>query len=243
MQHVTLIDKDRATLNALKDMLSEQGFRVDCHTDPTTALHAMRNKRTNLAVINMQMPRLDGISMLEKMKANDATNVPTVVLAEDSDPADEIMALRMGAEDYVHKPYAPRVLLERLRNCLRRSEEVSQKDSSARSGKTLERGPLTIDPKTMRVKWKGAEIVLTATEFELLYYLAESPDYVRSRAHLMDRLYNENICVEERVVDSHIKRIRKKIREHDPSFDAIETIYGAGYRYILDGEQKRLAAA
>lgn len=231
MQHITLIDKDRAVLNSLKSMLSDEGYRVECHTDPQQALRAMRAKRTNLAVMDMKMPRIDGISMLEKMRSFDEDAVPIVFLSSDEDHTNEVMALRMGAEDYVRKPFAPRVLLERLRNCLRRAEETKHVSDDNKPRKVLVHGNLEADPNTLRVKWKGHEITLTATEFEMLYYLVENPDYVRSRTQIMDRIYGDGVFVEERVIDSHLKRVRKKIRDIDPDFSAIETIYGAGYRF------------
>lgn len=234
MQHVTLIDKDREVLNTLRSMLSDEGYQVDCHTDSQRALHAMRTKRTNLAVINMRMPRMDGISMLEKIKAKEDTSVPVVVLSDDDDPTNELMALRMGAEDFVYKPFASRILLERLRRCLRRGEPATRSKASAENRQVLDRGDLFIDPNKMKVLWKGDEVILTKTEMELLCYLAEKPDYVRSRSQLMKHLYGENIYVEDRVVDSHVKRVRRKIREHDPEFSAIETLYGAGYRFVME---------
>ena len=232
MARITLIDKDRTQLAALKDMLVEEGFRVDSHTDPVRALQSMRQRPTDLAVMDMKMPRIDGISMLEKLKMDGDLDVPIVFLSGDDDQMTEVMALRMGAEDYVHKPYSPRVLLERLRNCLRRAETVRKAAEGGKEAGPIVRGALEIDPNTMRVLWKKQPVVLTSTEFELLYYLAETPDYVRSRQQVMDRIYGTDIFLEERVVDSHLKRLRKKIREVDPEFSAIETIYGAGYRFL-----------
>lgn len=233
MNHITVIDKDRGILNMLKTMLQGEGFHVESHTDPLRALQSMRQRKTDLAVMEMNMPRMDGLSLLERIKAEDSLNVPVVLLSADHDNADEIMVLRMGAGDFMHKPFAPRVLLERVRNCLKRAEIerlVSKEQGKIR--KQLVRGDLTLDPDTLRVQWKDQDVRLTAKEFEMLYFLAEKPDFVRSRQQVMDRVYGPGVFVEERVVDSHLKRVRKKISAVDPGFSSIETVYGVGYRFV-----------
>lgn len=233
MAHVTIINSDRKVLCSLRDMLEGEGHKVDTHTDSMRALISLRQRQTDLAVMDVKMPRMDGLSLLEKLRTTDNASVPVVFLSDDNDQTDELIALRMGADDYVHKPYVPRILMQRLRNCLRRSEmRQAPSVENADSSPPLQRGVLEIDPNTMRVKWRGIEITLTSSEFKLLHYLAQTPDYVRSRQQLMNQIYGNGINVEERVVDSHLKRVRKKIRAIDPDFSAIETIYGSGYRLV-----------
>lgn len=235
MTHITLIDKDRSVLSKLSALLRDEGYRVESHTDPVRALQAMKRRPTSLAVMDMKMPRMDGISMLERLGSEEALDIPVVFLSGESDHADEVMALRMGAEDYLHKPFSGRVLVERLNSALRRAEKLRNAvgDPGAGKRKPLTRGGLEMNPETMRVSWKGMDVRLTATEFETLYCIALKPDHVRSRQVLMDHIYGVGIYVEERSIDSHVKRIRKKIRAKDPEFAAIETLYGVGYRLLV----------
>ncbi len=206
-------------------------MQVDTYTDPVSALGSMRRNPPDLAVVDMQMPRMDGLEFLNKFQKDAVT--PVVILSEQESEIEEVMALRMGAEDYLRKPVTPQILVERLRTCARRRDETRNGRRYDKMLPVISRGPLEVNPNTYVVRWKGKTVNLTSKEFKLLQALAEKPEHVRSREQLLDMMYSDGIFFEDRIIDSHIKRIRRKIREIDPTFDAIETIYGVGYKIRL----------
>jgi two-component system response regulator ChvI len=176
------------------------------------------------------LPGLNGLDLLQNIKNKSA--IPVIFLTAKNDEIDEVLGLRMGADDYVKKPCSQRVLLERVHNLLRRPTKKPTDPIVGSGGNTIiERGPLIMDPLCHAVKWNGADVSLTVTEFLLLKNLAQRPGYVKSRDQLMDVAYDEQVYVDDRTIDSHIKRLRKKIRFTDPNFKSIETIYGIGYRF------------
>ena len=176
------------------------------------------------------MPRMDGLELLQKLRQK--SWIPIIFLTSKSDKIDEILGLRMGADEYVTKPFSERLLIERIRTLLRRNDLVSGKIETDKSDtNVMKRGNLTMDTQRHTVQWKGIHVALTITEFLLLQALAIRPGFVKSRDQLMDVAYGDQVYVDDRTIDSHVKRLRKKMRVADESFTAIETLYGIGYRY------------
>jgi two-component system, OmpR family, response regulator ChvI len=229
MQRIALVDDDRNILTSLSMMLEEEGYRVDTYTDSERALQSMRRQPPDLAVLDVKMPRMDGMSLLQKLRKD--SDIPVVFLTSQASEADEVLGLHLGADDFVRKPFSPRVLLERLRSLSRRAENIADRSSGDKLVPQMNRGPLMMDPNCLRVTWDGKETKLTTIEFKLLHFLADKPGFARSRDQMMDNIYREGFCVDDRTVDSHIKRIRKKLRDVDSDFAAIETLYGMGYRF------------
>ncbi|HGG05402.1 MAG TPA: response regulator transcription factor [Aliiroseovarius sp.] len=231
MSRIALVDDDRNILTSVSMTLEAEGFEVETYNDGQSALDAFSSKMPDMAVLDIKMPRMDGMDLLQRLRKK-TSNLPVIFLTSKDDEIDEVLGLRMGADDYVKKPFSQRLLVERIRALLRRQEalESDATDSPAES-KIMERGQLTMDPLRHSVSWKGNEVSLTVTEFLLLQALAQRPGFVKSRDQLMDVAYDDQVYVDDRTIDSHIKRLRKKMRSADPDFSAIETLYGIGYRY------------
>ena len=210
--------------------LESEGFTVETYNDGQAALDAFNRSLPNLGVFDIKMPRLDGLDLLQRVRQK--SNMPLFFLTSKDDEIDEIFGLRMGADDYVTKPFSQRLLLERIRALLRRKEAI-EGNVVADSDDTnvLVRGNLTMDPLRHLVTWKQQDVTLTVTEFLLLQSLVQRPGFVKSRDQLMEVAYQEQIYVDDRTIDSHIKRLRKKMRSVDDNFSAIEILYGIGYRY------------
>ncbi|MFN9094013.1 MAG: response regulator transcription factor, partial [Alphaproteobacteria bacterium] len=183
----------------------------------------------DLAILDIKMPRMDGMQVLERLRASSA--MPVIFLTSKDDEVDEVMGLRLGADDYITKPFSQRLLLERIRALLRRNEGARAEGSGAPPGGVLARGDLMLDETKHTCLWKGKQVQLTVTEFLLVKALALRPGMVKNRDQLIDAAYGENIYVDDRTIDSHVKRIRRKFRQTDEDFDQIETLYGIGYRY------------
>ena len=230
MFRIALVDNDCNLLTSLSVMFESEGFEVTIYQDGQLALSAFTNHMPDIAILDVTLPGLNGLDLLQKIRNKSA--IPVIFLTAKNDEIDEVLGLRMGADDYVKKPCSQRVLLERVHNLLRRLTIKSTDPIVGSGGNTIiERGPLIMDPLCHAVKWNGADVSLTVTEFLLLQNLAQRPGYVKSRDQLMDVAYDEQVYVDDRTIDSHIKRLRKKIRFTDPNFKAIETIYGIGYRF------------
>jgi two-component system response regulator ChvI len=230
MPTIALVDDDRNILTSVSIMLEGERFSVQTYNDGQSAYDAYGRSLPDLAVLDIKMPRMDGMDLLQRMRQK--TNIPVIFLTSKDDEIDEILGLRMGADDYVKKPFSQRLLLERIKTLLRRKE--AQEGNIIADGeetKVLVRGNLTMDPLRHAVTWKGNDVTLTVTEFLLLQALVQRPGFVKSRDQLMDVAYDDQIYVDDRTIDSHIKRLRKKMRMADDSFSAIETLYGIGYRY------------
>jgi len=181
-------------------------------------------------VLDIKMPRMDGMELLQKLRQK--TSIPVIFLTSKDDEIDEVLGLRMGADDYVKKPFSQRLLVERIRALLRRQEAIASGEvATTEETKIMTRGSLVMDPLRHSVSWKGKDVALTVTEFLLLQALAQRPGFVKSRDQLMDVAYDDQVYVDDRTIDSHIKRLRKKMRTVDDDFTAIETLYGIGYRY------------
>ncbi len=228
-QSIALVDDDRNILTSVSIALEAEGFSVTTYTDGETALRGLTTRPVDLAVLDIKMPRMDGMELLQKLRQS--SELPVIFLTSKDDEVDELMGLRMGADDYIKKPFSQRLLLERVRALLRRAELEHQAATGQRGGGPISRGQLILDPDRHLCTWDGKHVQLTVTEFLLLKALAQRPGMVKNRDQLMDAAYGDNIYVDDRTIDSHIKRIRKKFRAVDKSFDEIETLYGVGYRY------------
>lgn len=231
MSKIVLVDDDRNILTSVSMTLETEGFDVDTYTDGQSALDAFSRSMPDLAILDIKMPRMDGMDLLQRSRQK--SSLPVIFLTSKDDEIDEILGLRMGADDYVTKPFSQRLLLEHIRSLLRRKDanEGNFVGEETEDTKVLVRGELSIDPLRHSVTWKGLSVTLTVTEFLLLQALAQRPGFVKTRDQLMDVAYDEQIYVDDRTIDSHIKRLRKKMRSVDNSFSAIETLYGIGYRY------------
>ena len=233
MSRIALVDDDRNILTSVSMTLEAEGFEVETYNDGQSALDAFTRRMPELAVLDIKMPRMDGMDLLQRLRQKSA--VPVIFLTSKDDEIDELMGLRMGADDYVRKPFSQRLLVERIRSILRRQEAIaSDAGDTPEESQVMVRGPLTMDPLRHAVTWHGKDVSLTVTEFLLLQALAQRPGFVKSRDQLMDVAYDEQVYVDDRTIDSHIKRLRKKMREADGDFSAIETLYGIGYRYNED---------
>lgn len=230
MSKIALVDDDRNILTSVSMTLEAEGFEVETYNDGQTALDAFNKKLPDMAVLDIKMPRMDGMDLLQRLRQK--TSMPVIFLTSKDDEIDEVLGLRMGADDYVKKPFSQRLLVERIRALLRRQEAMNAEDGPVtEENKVIERGALTMDPLRHSVSWKGKDVSLTVTEFLLLQALAQRPGFVKSRDQLMDVAYDDQVYVDDRTIDSHIKRLRKKMRTVDSDFSAIETLYGIGYRY------------
>ncbi len=230
MSHtIALVDDDRNILASVSMALEAEGFTVEIYTGGVEALDALGRRPVDLAIVDIKMPRMDGMELLEQLRRK--SGLPVIFLTSKDDEIDEVLGLRMGADDYITKPFSQRLLIERIRAVLRRRELAG----ADRGGKDLmQRGRLVLDPARHMCTWRGGEVNLTVTEFLLLQVLAMRPGHVKNRNQLIDAAYGEHIYVDDRTIDSHIKRLRRKFKELDPEFAQIETLYGVGYRYRGD---------
>lgn len=233
MHKIALVDDDRNILTSVSMALEVEGFEVDTYTDGQQALDAFNRTMPDLAVLDIKMPRMDGMELLQRVRQK--SNLPIIFLTSKDDEIDEVLGLRMGADDYMTKPFSQRLLIERIRTILRRQEAITGNETTESEDKDLMiRGDLEMDPLRHTVVWRGKNVTLTVTEFLLLQALAQRPGFVKSRDQLMDVAYDDQVYVDDRTIDSHIKRLRKKMRQVDDEFTAIETLYGIGYRYNQD---------
>ena len=226
-QTVALVDDDRNILTSVSMVLETEGFDVRTYKDGAEAYRALLDDPVDLAVLDIKMPRMDGIELLQRLR--EKSNLPVIFLTSKDDEVDELLGLRMGADDYIKKPFSQRLLIERIRALLRRSAEEEAEDGT--SSEAIKRGDLVLDPVQHLCQWKAEKVNLTVTEFLIIQALASRPGHVKSRDQLIDAAYGEHIYVDDRTIDSHIKRLRKKFRQVDRDFGHIETLYGVGYKY------------
>jgi len=228
---IALVDDDRNILTSLSVALQSEGFATRVYTDGETALKALSENPADLAVLDVKMPRMDGMELLRRLREKSA--IPVIFLTSKDDELDEALGLAMGADDYIAKPFSQRLLLARIRAVLRRAEMRATPADGDEGGEAAEivRGRLSMDPARHKVLWGGQEVALTVTEFLILEALAQRPGVVKNRNQLMDVAYQDDIYVDDRTIDSHIKRMRRKFRAVDPEFKGIETLYGIGYRF------------
>ena len=227
---IALVDDDRNILTSVSIALESEGYLVETYTDGATALQGLKARPVDLAVLDIKMPRMDGMELLTKLRKE--IELPVIFLTSKDNEVDEILGLRMGADDYITKPFSQRLLLERIRTILRRHEKLAANSNDLEAvAPPLVRGDLILDANRHLCSWKGATIDLTVTEFLIVQALAARPGHVKSRDQLLDAAYGESIYVDDRTIDSHIKRLRKKFKASDDEFSEIETLYGIGYRY------------
>jgi two-component system response regulator ChvI len=228
---IALVDDDRNILTSLSVTLQSEGFVTRLYSDGEAALKALVENPPDLAVLDIKMPRMDGMELLRRLR--ERSDFPVIFLTSKDEELDEALGLAMGADDYIAKPFSQRLLLARIRAVLRRTEmraRPATEDETPEQAE-IERGRLVMDPARHRVKWDGRDVTLTVTEFMILEALAQRPGVVKSRNQLMDVAYQDDIYVDDRTIDSHIKRMRRKFRATDDSFNSIETLYGVGYRF------------
>ena len=228
-QLIALVDDDRNILTSVSIALEAEGFKVDIYVDGTDALRGLSQRPADLAILDIKMPRMDGVKLLAKIR--EKSSMPVIFLTSKDDEIDEVLGLRMGADDYITKPFSQRLLMERVRTLIRRRELDANVVMEGATAEVLRRGDLEMDPSRYRCSWKGVLVNLTVTEFLLLKSLAIRPGHVKNRDQLIDAAYGERIYVDDRTIDSHVKRLRKKFKLLDANFTAIETLYGIGYRY------------
>ena len=223
---IALVDDDQNILASLSAALEDEGYSVDTYVDGVEALDGITRRPVDLAILDIKMPRMDGMELLGNLRQKN--NLPVIFLTSKDDEIDEVMGLRMGADDYIKKPFSQRLLMERIRAVLRRHEpgEIEQDKKDV-----LRRGDLILDSSRHLCTWKDKEVNLTVTEFLLVEALARRPGHVKNRDQLIDAAYGEHIYVDDRTIDSHIKRLRRKFKNEDEEFAEIETLYGVGYRY------------
>jgi two-component system, OmpR family, response regulator ChvI len=231
-QVIALVDDDRNILTSVSIALQQEGFITRVYSDPVLALKAMTDNPPDLGVFDIKMPGMDGMELLRRVR--ETSSMPVIFLTSKDDELDEALGLAMGADDYISKPFSQRLLIARIRALLRRQQlargEATEAPDEAEPP-PLERGRLIMDPARHKVRWDGKDVSLTVTEFLILEALAQRPGVVKSRNQLLDVAYNDDVYVDDRTIDSHIKRIRRKFRAAAPDFDAIDTLYGVGYRF------------
>jgi two-component system response regulator ChvI len=229
MAKITLIDDDENIVVSVSLALENHGHAVTAYYDGASGLSALESDPPDVAILDVKMPRMDGMEVLRRLRQT--SNVPVIILTSKDEEIDEILGFNLGADDYVHKPFSQRLLIERVKAVLRRSGPDDAEGAGATASRAIRRGRLTLDPARHDCLWDGRPVRLTVTEFLLLQSLAQRPGFVKSRDNLMDAAYEDQVYVDDRTIDSHIKRMRKKFRDVDPEFDSIETLYGVGYRY------------
>jgi two-component system response regulator ChvI len=227
---VALVDDDRNILTSVSFALQAEGFTTRVYADGAAGLKGCLDNPPDLAVVDIKMPRMDGMEMLRRLR--EKSDLPVIFLTSKDTEIDEALGLAMGADDYIGKPFSQRLLIERIRAVLRRTaNRRGSRDDEDVPAEPIVRGRLEMDPARHRVRWGGRDVALTVTEFLILDALAQRPGFVKSRDQLMDVAYAHDSYVDDRTIDSHIKRLRKKFRAVDPGFSAIETLYGVGYRF------------
>ncbi len=232
MPTIALVDDDRNILTSVSIALENEGYRIQTYTDGASALDGLRQSPPDMAIFDIKMPRMDGMELLRRLRQK--SDMPVIFLTSKDEEIDELFGLKMGADDFIRKPFSQRLLVERVKAVLRRfgtKDVTPAKDTEA---KALERGLLKMDPERHTCTWKGEPVVLTVTEFLILQALATRPGVVKSRNALMDAAYDDQVYVDDRTIDSHIKRLRKKFKQADDDFEMIETLYGVGYRFKED---------
>jgi two-component system response regulator ChvI len=229
MPTIALVDDDRNILTSVSIALEAEGYRIMTYTDGASALEGFKTSPPDLAILDIKMPRMDGMELLRRLRQK--TDTPVIFLTSKDEEIDELFGLKMGADDFIRKPFSQRLLVERVKSVLRRAIPKDGTMPKEIDVKTLERGQLRMDPERHTCTWKGEPVTLTVTEFLILQALAARSGVVKSRNALMDAAYDDQVYVDDRTIDSHIKRLRKKFKAVDNDFDMIETLYGVGYRF------------
>lgn len=231
MPTIALVDDDRNILTSVSIALESEGYKVDTYTDGNAALAGFEQKQPDLGVFDIKMPRMDGMELLRRVRRD--SDMPVIFLTSRDDEIDELFGLKMGADDFITKPFSQRLLVERVKTILRRLQprDPNAAPKLVEVDTVLDRGGLVMDTERHTCTWDGRNVILTVTEFLILHSLAQRPGVVKSRNALMDAAYDDQVYVDDRTIDSHIKRLRKKFKVVDDSFEMIETLYGVGYRF------------
>jgi two-component system response regulator ChvI len=229
MTTIALVDDDHHILTSVSLALEAEGYRIMTYTDGCSALDGFKSDPPDLAVLDIEMPRMDGMETLRRLRQT--SDMPVIFLTSKDEEIDELFGFKMGADDFVRKPFSHRVLVERVKAVLRRSGKDITVPKETDASRLLERGLLRMDTERHTCTWKNESVKLTVTEFHLLHALAARPGVVMNRNALMDAAHDDQVQVDDRTIDSHIKRLRKKFIRVDDSFDMIETLYGVGYRF------------
>jgi len=228
-QTIALIDDDRNILTSISIALEKEGFSVQTYLDGESALIGLTRQPPDLAVIDIKMPKMDGEELLKKLRKK--TSLPVIFLTSKDDEIDELLGLKLGADDFVKKSggFSIKVLIERIRVQLRKKNLNNIEETK----NVINHGKLRLDPSQLECEWDGKQLPdkLTTTEFLIVQELAKRPGIIKERSQLMDIAYREDTDIEDRTIDSHVKRIRKKFKKVDQNFSAIETRYGSGYRW------------
>ena len=231
MTHICLIDDDQNILASLSLALKSEGYIISTFSDGLSGLNSLKEDDYDIAILDIKMPRLDGLEVLQKLRQ--ASNLPVIFLTSKDEEVDQLLGLKMGADDYITKPFSQKLLIERVKAILRRSKDTLTSNDKETSN-IIKRGKLSLNMSRYECFWDDVAIKLTVTEFLLLESLASRPGYVKSRDQLMSAAYDDDIYVDDRTIDSHIKRLRRKFKDLDKNFESIETLYGVGYRYIKE---------
>jgi len=229
MPIIALVDDDRNILTSVSIALEAEGYRIVTYSDGASALASLKTSIPDLAILDIKMPRMGGIELLQRLRQT--SDIPVIFLTSKEEEIDEVLALKLGADDFIRKPFSQRLLLERVKVLLRRATSKDSRGSKMPIEKVLDRGDLHVDPERHSCTWMGKSVALTVTEFLLLQLLASRPGVVKSRNARMDAAYGDDIHVDDRTIDSHIKRVRSKFRVVDGNFDMIDTLYGVGYHF------------
>ena len=228
MPTIALVDDDRNILASVSIALEAEGYRIMTYSDGNTALEGFSTSPPDLAILDIKMPRMDGVELLRRLRQK--SDLPVIFLTSKDDEIDELFGFKIGADDFIRKPFSQRLLVERVKVVLRRAGGKPATNSSV-PAKALERGQLHVDPERHACTWRGEPVKLTVTEFLIVQALASRPGVVKSRDSLMDAAYDDHVYVDDRTIDSHIKRVRRKFKAVDDGFDMIDTLYGVGYRF------------
>ena len=231
MTHICLIDDDQNILASLSLALKSEGYIISTFSDGLSGLNSLKEDDYDIAILDIKMPRLDGLEVLQKLRQT--SNLPVIFLTSKDEEVDQLLGLKMGADDYITKPFSQKLLIERVKAILRRSKDTLTSNNKETSN-IIKRGKLSLNMSRYECFWDDIAIKLTVTEFLLLESLASRPGYVKSRDQLMSAAYDDDIYVDDRTIDSHIKRLRRKFKNLDKNFESIETLYGVGYRYIKE---------
>ena len=228
MVKICLIDDDQNILASLSLALKSEKFDVETYSDGIVGLEALKDNNFDIAILDIKMPRLDGLEVLQKLR--NSSDIPVIFLTSKDDEIDQLLGLKMGADDYITKPFSQKLLIERVKVILKRTS-FSSKENQINNDSLIQRGNLLLNMDRHECHWKDERIKLTVTEFLLLENLVNRPGYVKNRDQLMSAAYSDDLYVDDRAIDSHIKRIRRKFKAIDKDFNSIETLYGVGYRF------------
>ena len=226
---IALVDDERNILQSLGMALEAEGYKVRTYNDGASALEALTEEPADLGIFDIKMPRMDGMELLRRVRQQ--SDMPVIFLTSKDEEIDQLFGLKMGADDYIAKPFSQRLIIERVRAILRRIQAKDGTTPQVEVAHILERGKLKLDPERHTCHWDNKAVTLTVTEFLILQALATRPGVVKTRDALMDAAYDDQVYVDDRTIDSHIKRLRKKFKQVDDDFDVIETLYGVGYRF------------